>query len=130
MTAEPITVLVATNPFFLPLQNSTPAPVGQVFTSQLIQNRSPLKKIPLFLCVESRLFAVNAMHTSAMCSKTVLSLPAFGIALIPLLWILKNLKQPELPKLYLFMIGAISLIIFSVPQQRLLLLCDTPHQAN
>lgn len=95
MTAEPITALVAMNPFFLPLQNLTPAPVGQVFTSRLIQNLSLLKKTPLFLCVGSRFYAANAMLTSAMYLKMDLNLPAFVIASIPLLWILKNLKTPD-----------------------------------
>jgi len=123
MTAEPITALVAMNLFFLQLQNSTPAPVGQVFTSQPIRNLSPLKKTPLFLCVESRLYAANAMRTSAMYLKTDLNLPAFVIASIPLLWILKNLKPPN--QSYLFMIRAIFPIIVSAPQQRLLLLGET-----
>jgi hypothetical protein len=127
MTAGPITALVAMNPFFLQLQNSTPAPVGQAFTNQPIRNLSPPKKTQLFLCVESRLYVANAMRTSAMCSKTGLNLLAFGIALTPLLWILKNLKRPSLPKSYLRIIGltTVPLIIVSVPQQRLLLLGET-----
>ena len=99
MTAAPITALVAMNPFFLPLQNSIPAPVGQAFTNQPTRNLSPLKKTPLFLCVESRLYVANAMPTSVMCSKTGRNLLALGIALIPLPSILKNLKRPSLPSL-------------------------------
>jgi hypothetical protein len=126
MTAEPITALVAMNRFFLQLRNSTPALVGQAFTNQPIRNLSPPKKTPLFLCVESRLYVANAIRTSAMCSKTDLNLLAFGIALIPLPWILKNLKQPSLPKTYLHMVGlAISLITVSLSQQRLLSLDET-----
>ncbi len=97
MTAGPITALVAMSPFSLQLQNSTPAPVGQAFTNQPIRILSPPKKTPLFLCAESKLYVANAMRTSAMCLKTGLNLRAFGIALIPLPWILKNLKRPSPP---------------------------------
>ena len=121
MTAGSIIALVAMNPFFLQLQNSTPAPAGQAFTSQPTRNLSPPKKTPLFLCVESRLYVANAIRTSAMCSKTDLNLLAFGIALIPLPWILKNLKQPSLPKTYLHMVG----LAISHSQQRLLSLGET-----
>ena len=106
MTAEPITALVAMNRFFLQLRNSTPALVGQAFTNQPIRNLSPLKKTPLFSCVGSKFYAVNAMRTSAMYLKTDLNLRVFGIASIPLLWILKNLKQPS--QSYLFIIGLAS----------------------
>jgi hypothetical protein len=115
MIAEPITAPVAMNLFFLQLQNSTPAPVGQAFTNQPIRNLSPPKKTPLFLCVELRLYVANAMRTSAMCSRTDLNLLAFGIALIPLPWILKNLKRPSL------LIG----LAISHSQQRLLSLGET-----